>query len=249
MYPHYSYPPGFIARLVRDAILLRPRSFRRDAHAAAGRLCPPLQILQPENIPTAGPCLIAVNHYHRPGFAAQWLALAISAVLPMDVHWLMTGELTFPGHWIAPLGRPASRLALNRIGRIYGFTRMPPMPPRSPDLGARAAAVRAVLDFVKHAESPVVGLAPEGGDHAGGRLTRPPSGVGRFCLLLAAHGLRLVPVGVYEADGTLRLRFGPSDGLKVPGGLPAHERDRAAARVVMEAIARLLPPPLRGEFA
>ena len=248
-HPEYSYPPRLIAGLVRDAILSRPRLFRDDARAAVSRLEPPLRLLRQENIPARGPCVITVNHYYRPGFAAQWFALAISAVVPQDVHWIITGELTFPGKWYAPLGMPLSRFILSRGARVYGFTTMPPMPPRPRDVEARARSVRAVLDYVRRVENPMIGLAPEGGDQLGGRLTMPASGLGRFCLLLAAQGPGFVPVGAYEENGELCLQFGEAYRLSVPPDSSADEKDHAAAEIVMENNAQLLPSSLRGEFA
>jgi hypothetical protein len=249
MYPKYSYPPRLIAGLVRDAILSRPRLFRDDARLAVSRLEPPLRVLRQENLPTRGPCVITVNHYCRPGFAAQWFALAISAVVPRDIHWIITGELTFPGKWYAPIGMPVSRFILSRGARVYGFTTMPPMPPRPRDVGARARSVRAVLNYVRHAETPIIGLAPEGGDQVGGKLTMPASGQGRFCLLLAAQGLSFAPVGAYEENGELCLQFGEAYNLSVPSDLSADEKDHTTAAILMANIARLLPSSLRGEFA
>lgn len=248
-YPKYSYPPRLIAGLVCDAISSRPRRFRDDARCAVSRLQPPLRVLHPENMPRRGPCVLTVNHYGRPGFSAQWFALAISASVPHDVHWIMTAELTYPGKWYAPLGMPLSRFILSRGARVYGFTAMPPMPPRPRDVEARARSVRAVLAHVRHAENPIIGLAPEGGDQLGGRLTMPASGLGRFCLLLAAQGLGFVPVGACEEDGELRLQFGEAYNLCVPADLSAEGKDRAAAEIIMGNIARLLPPSLRGKFA
>ncbi len=256
MYPKYSYPLNVIVGLIRDAIFLRPRVFRDDARAAVSRLDPPLRVFGEENIPQDGPCVITVNHYFRPGgsmapwrhFAAQWLAIAISSVVPKNVHWIMTGELTFPGDWYAPIGMPISRFILNRGARVYGFTTMPPMPPRPRDVEARAASVRAVLDFVMRAENPITGLAPEGGDQPGGVLTMPASGVGRFALLLAAQRLKFVPAGIYEADGELCLKFGEAYELSAPDNLSADEKDKRAAQIIMKNIAPLLPSNLRGEF-
>ena len=69
------------------------------------------------------------NHYYRSGFNAWWMALGLAATVPLDIHFVMTGELTFPGKWYAPLGMAGSRWLLRRFS-IYGFTTMPPMPPR-----------------------------------------------------------------------------------------------------------------------
>ena len=118
------------------------RFVRMDRRAWPG-LKPPLRLLDAENIPTAGPCLITFNHYYRPGFDAWWMALAIAATAPVDVHFIMTSELTYPGKWYAPLGKSLSRALLRRLSKVYGFTSMPPMPPRPEDVQARARSVRA----------------------------------------------------------------------------------------------------------
>jgi hypothetical protein len=249
--PDYSYPPGLFARVAWDVVFLRHRDFRDDAKACIKSLKPPVRPWGCENIPTGGPCVITVNHYHRRGFGAQWIALAIAALVPAKMHWVMTAEFTYPGKWYAPLGAVGSRILLKRIAMVYGFTSMPPMPPREEDVEARAISVRAVLDHVKHTGDPVLGLAPEGYDPPGpeGVLTRPAHGVGRFGALLSSMGLRFNPVGVYEADGIFHLHFGESYELNVPRHLSSDEKDRQASQLMMENIARLLPVHLRGEFA
>lgn len=247
--PSYSYPPVVFTGLIRDLLLLRRRDFHRDAQACVARLHPSLQVCNPENIPQQGPCVLTVNHYHRPGFGAEWLALSISALVSVHVHWVMTAEFMHEGKWFQPLGSSVSRILLKRIARVYGFTCMPPMPPRPQDVQARAASVRAVLEVVKNTREPVLGFAPEGHDASDkGVLTRPPAGVGRLGLLIAKAGLTFVPVGAYEADGMFHLRFGEGYVLSVPSGMRAKERDRQASKTIMEHIAFLLPPSLRGEF-
>jgi len=247
-YPKYSYPPGLFAAFIRDVLLLRRRGFRRDAKACIEKLNPPLQVLGKENIPQHGPCVVTVNHYHRTGFGAQWLALAIAASVPTDMHWVMTGEFTYTGKWYELLGAIGSRLLLKRIARVYGFTTMPPMPPRPKDVEARAASVRAVLEFVRYAKDPILGLAPEGYDPADGVLTRPATGLGRFGLLLSRAGLKIIPAGAYEADGFFYLHFGKPYELNIGRELSADEKDEQAAQIVMINIAKLLPLHLRGEF-
>ena len=248
--PSYSYPPVVFTGLIRDLLLLRRRDFHQDAQACMARLHPPLMVSDPENIPHQGPCLITVNHYHRPGFGAEWLALSISALVSVHVHWIMTAEFMYEGRWFQPLGSYLSHILLKRIAGVYGFTCMPPMPPRPQDVQARAASVRAVLELVKNTREPVLGFAPEGHDASDkGVLAHPPAGVGRFGLLLAKAGLTFVPVGAYEADGIFHLRFGEGYVLSVSPGLHPEEKDRQASQCIMEHIALLLPPPLRGEFA
>lgn len=250
MYPKYSYSKRAISGLIRDVIFARQRVFRQDAVACIERLKPSLQVLGRENIPQRGPCVVTINHYYRAGFAAQWMALAVAATIPADMHWVMTGELTYPGRLYASPGRALSRFILHRIAGVYGFTAMPPMPPRPEDTVERAAAVRAVLDVVKSSKAPpIIGLAPEGGDSVDGRLVRPASGLGRFGLLLSSAGLKFVPVGAYEAERVFSLHFGAPYELSVPHDLPAGDKDALAARAIMEHIAQLLPSHLRGEFA
>ncbi len=248
-YPDYSYPRGLLLSIALDALRLRPRRFQQDAKACLKNLQPPLHVLGQENIPHCGPCIITVNHYFRSGFAAQWITLAIAASMPVDMHWIMTGELTYSGKWYAPVGMRLSKFVLPRIAHVYGFTAMPPMPPRSKDVEARAAAVRAVLEYVRHTQNPIIGLAPEGGDSADAKLAHPASGVGRFGLLLSNAGLKFIPVGAYEAEGVFAIHFGKAYKLHVARGLSADERDTQAADIIMRKIAELLPQNLRGEFA
>jgi hypothetical protein len=247
-YPHYSLPARLAPGLIANILLGGRRSFRRDGLACVERIDPPPVVLGAENIPSNGPCLITFNHYYRRGFDAWWMALALSAVVPVEIHYVMTGELTFPGKAYAPLGRAGSRWLLKRFARIYGFTSMPPMPPRPGDVEKRARSVRAVLAHARSHPQAVLGLAPEGSDQPGGCLSWPPAGAGRFVLLLAEQGFPLVPVGMYEEQGQLTLHFGKPYRLALPRGGSADERDHRAAGIVMNAISLQLPGRLRGSF-
>jgi len=244
-FPRYGLPSDVVVGLAFNALFGLKRSFRVDALRCIGRLKPSLRVLGVENIPGNGPCVLTVNHYFRPGFGAWWIALAIAATVPVEMHWVVTGELLYLGK----LGSPISRWALKRIGKTYGFTTMPPMPPRPQDVEARAKSVKKVLKLVKQTGNTILGLAPEGADQGGGQLSLPPSGAGRFGLLLAGSGSAFVPVGAYEADGTFCLHFGPAYRLSVASNLSPDEKDRAAAEIMMKHIAALLPEELRGEFA
>jgi hypothetical protein len=144
---------------------------------------------------------------------------------------------------------PLSRFILHRIAGVYGFTSMPPMPPRQKDVAERAVSVRAVLEFIRHADDPIVGLAPEGGDSTDGKLARPASGLGRFGLLLSNMGLRFIPAGAYEEDGVFTVHFGKGYELKTDRGLSSDNKDAQATKIIMKNIAGLLPLNLRGEFA
>lgn len=209
------------------------------------RLSPPLRVDGAVPDVTHGSWLVVVNHYFRPGFRAWWLSMAISASLPREVCWITTSTLTFPDRLRASTFTPASRWFLRRIARLYGFIPMPPMPPRPFEIEARAAAVRQALRRATEPEV-LMGLAPEGGDMPGGVLAQPPAGSGRFLWHLTRHGLRILPVGAFEADGRFCLRFG--EPFDLPPSLPPPVEASASHRV-MSAIAACLPAQLRGSYA
>ena len=246
--PRYSYPPGLFARALWDFILLRPRDLQNDAKACIKHLRPGLRVLGEKNIPQRGACILTINHYHRPGFGAQWLAIATTAVVPLKMRWIVTGELMCQGKWYEAIGSRVSRIFLRRLAHFYGLTTMPPMPPRPKDIEARADSVRKVLEYVKRADEPVLGISPEGYNPPNGILTRPAAGFGRFALLLSKAGMRFVPVGGYETEGIFHLHFGEAYELDIQGHLSADEKDEQAMQIVMKNIARLLPIHLRGEF-
>ncbi len=251
--PHYPSIVGAGLHVLVTSVAshpndLPPRSFRRDALVLAARFDPPFQVLGQEFIPAGGPCLLLSNHYYRPGFDAWQRALAISAAVPVEVRWVITAALTYPGRLQNMVLGGLSRWFLARVERVYGFFAMPPMPPEPCDAQARAAAVRKVVAYVRRTPDAVIGLTPEGRDILECRLGWPPPGSGRFVLHLARLGLRLLPLGVYEEGGRLWLHFGGDFKLEPPPGLPPDDLDCWASRRVMEHIARLLPERLRGEF-
>lgn len=246
MYPHYRYPPGFVLPIVRDWALGRPRSFLADARSASKLLGDQLRYAGLENVPADGPLLVTHNHYARPGFGAWWLPLLSAAPLPHNPHLVMTGELT---RWFQPWGGPISRFALPRIAKMYGFTTMPPMPPRPADVQARAESVRRVFRAVHDDPKLILILAPEGRDNLeGGALARPPEGAGRFLASLAERGLPVLPVAGWESDGALHIHFGATYILNVASGLTTAAKDSAARDMVMGRIAALLPAHLRGVY-
>lgn len=246
--PRYAFPVTLPLEVIRALTLGRPRSFREDALRCVQALSPPLEVRGREHIPDCAPFLLTVNHYSRPGFNAGWIALAASAPVPVELHWIITAAWTFPGRRLARPLRKASEIAFRRLAIIYGFTSMPPMPPAPGEAEARAEAVRRVLDYARRTPEPAIGLAPEGQDHPGGVLCSPPPGVGRFVSLLAEHCSRIVPAGIYEEGGRLVTQFGAPYALKPLAGLDREQHDCYTSRMVMAAIAAVLPPRLRGEY-
>lgn len=235
-------PRELLPRLGLALLTGERRSFRLDAIHCASLYQPPLKIYGVENIPASGPCLVTTNHYARPGFRAWWLALAVSAAVPAEVHWLVTSAWTYPDRLRSATVTPLTRWVLRRLAQVYGFSSLPPMPPDPDEVSERAGAVRRVLRYARQHERPLIGLAPEGGDFAApGTLAVPPPGVGRFILHLSALGLEISPVGVFEENDGLCLRFGARYRLDASPGLSASARDRFASRQVMQRIAELIP--------
>jgi 1-acyl-sn-glycerol-3-phosphate acyltransferase len=247
MYPHYHHPASFVLPIVRDWALGRRRSFLADGRRAARLLGGALHYSGLEHIPLEGPLLVSHNHYSRPGFGVWWLEFVIAAALPRETHLVMTAELT---RWFQPWGGRLSRFALPRIAKMYGFTTMPPVPPRPRDVAAQADSVRRVLKVVREQPNVILTVAPEGRDNLeGGSLAPPPKGAGRFQLLLAERGLRILPAAGWESDAALNVRFGSPYELWVEPGLSSVDKDRAATAIVMARIAGLMPQYLRGTYS
>ncbi|OGO11530.1 MAG: hypothetical protein A2Y93_09445 [Chloroflexi bacterium RBG_13_68_17] len=242
--PRYRYPLMPTLRIARDVLLGRRRRFGGDAKAFIRAMTPPLRVMG--DIPRIGAegAVILINHYYAPGFRAWWIALALSAVVETDLHWVMTEAWTYPDRAREQMLTPLSRRLFRRLAQVYGFTSMPPMPPRPWEVAARAAAVRSVLHLARRSPRPAIALAPEGGDAPTGSLMTPPPGAGRFIGLLAAAGLPLSAAGIYEQAGELCLHFGPPVDLT---STDAHDDQRIAGRA-MRAIAGCLPEGLRGAY-
>jgi hypothetical protein len=187
--------------------------------------------------------LITVNHYTAPDFQAWWFVIPISAVIPAEIHWVVTSGWTKPGwmngftHWLFPRG-----------ARLVNFTPMPAMPPDPAEAVQRAIAVREVLRYARQTPQVLIGMAPEGADQPGGVLGSLPPGVGRFLYLISQSCPNIIPVGVWKEQGCINLKFGSPYQLEVPPGLSAHARDALVGNIVMHRIAILLPERMRGKY-
>lgn len=241
MPPSYRYPARVTLSILRDLILGRKRSFARDA----ARLSEGIDRLQTSgDIPKdSNSYLFLVNHYSRPGFRAWWISIALVSAAGREMHWPMTSAWTYPDPLRAGLLTPLSEWVLARLAGMYGFTLMPPMPPRPEDAAPRADSVRRILRLARSGH-PTLAIAPEGMDSPDGRLMRPPPGAGRFIALLADAGYTLVPVGAYEAGDTFHLCFGKPFRLPHSDSRDPDVRDRETSKIVMKAIAELLPEKL-----
>ena len=227
-----------------SAIIARVLNRQRSARADSVRLCavvvPEILYTGVDLLPTHGPFLLTANHYSRPGFSTTWIAMSISAALPMEVAWIMSNEWLFEGNPFAFLLRPAMRFVLNSITRAYHFLPMPTMTPGFSTPQQRSAGVRQVIERLRAQPDLVLGLTPEGMDSPDGRLGLPPAGAGKFILYLQQMGLPIVPVGVCEAKGSLQVHFGVPYSLQVDPSLPLSEVDLWVRQAVMQPIAVLL---------
>jgi hypothetical protein len=222
------------------------RSFRDDALSGTRRLS--IKILGTEHIPQSGPGVVLINHYYRPGLSAAWLTLAVSAVIPEELVWVISAAWTEANTSWTRIKAASSIPLFPRLASVYNFISMPPMPPRPHETTARARAVRQILAAARRSPAPLLGMAPEGQDPPGGVLMRPHPGVGRLLNRLAQNGCRFYPVGIYEQDEGMVTNFGPGYALRLPERLSPDEIDRQAADAVMCSIARLLPVSLRGVY-
>lgn len=246
--PAYPFPARLFWRLYAAALLRQRRSFRQDALAAVRSAGISIQVTGKEHIPASGPFLLVCNHYWRPGFHAWWFVLTLSAMIPVEMRWLVTEAWTFREQPALKFLTPLTRWAFRRAARVYGFSAMPAMPPDPAEVERRAAAVRTVLGYARRMPDPALALAPEGMDMPGGLLGTPPPGVGRFMRHLARHCGVIVPAGVYEEGQNLCLNFGAGIQLSSSGDATPEETDRQTSAQVMGAIASLLPEALRGDY-
>ncbi len=244
------YPPDYrlASNLALSILFSRKRSFRSDAADWIKTLKPPLMIQGKENIPQNGPFLLVLNHFYRPKYKVWWSILSASALVPVELHWVMTAAWTFSKNPMGSCLESISQWIFKKVANVYGFFTMPPMPPRAWETEARALAVHRILRYAKKDANTAIGLAPEGGDSPSGTLRMPAPGTGRFLLHLVKSGLVIYPLGIYEADGVLNLNFGKSFELNCPPDISIEGRDRWGSQVVMQAIAELLPEHLRGNF-
>lgn len=225
----------------RPIARLLARTLRTAAHVDSSALAPYLAEMGREGEGISA--LITVNHYYAADFRAWWFVILISTSFPREIHWVVAREWTNSGwltgltHWLFP-----------KSAMLVGFTPMPAMPPNPSEVEQRAEAVRQVLDYARNTPFPVIGMAPEGRDSAGGALGDLPPGVGRFLELLSQHCPDVLPVGVWMEAGVINIRFGSPYRLERAKGLAADERDKWVGDIVMRHIAELLPERLRGKY-
>jgi hypothetical protein len=192
--------------------------------------------------------LYCVNHFSAPGFSALWIAIALSAALPEQIHWSMTSAWTFSGHPLRRILRFLSERILAMIAEVYDFTLMPPMPKEEADSSNRSLALRELFQLARANPEMSFAFAPEGRDFPGGVLGEPAEGFGRFIYEFSQLGFLVLPVGVFEGEDALILNIGEPVALIAEKNIDNHQLDEKINLKIMSAIALLLPSQLRGKY-
>ncbi len=256
--PRYHFPLWLIAPHIPSFLLGRRRSLAADVARAFKAIGTAPRVLEAEHIPLREPFVMVMNHYYRRDVPAWWSAMAVihavaerrAGLAPNELRWLIASQWTYDHPMQKTIMTPLVRFMLARVAQAYDFITITPVVLGATAASERAYSIRRVIESAeraKHAGYPI-GLAPEGGDSADGSLRPPPTGTGRFMLLLASTGLPFLPVGVFMEDHVLVTRFGAPFPLSKPASLKKSEADRWASNDVMCQIAHLLPRALHGAY-
>ncbi|MCJ7510128.1 MAG: hypothetical protein MUP14_04470 [Dehalococcoidia bacterium] len=244
--PSYEFPRLPLARFGLDLLLRRRRSLLKDSQTVMAANPYRRQARGLENVPSEGPFVLVANHYDRPGLHVYHCGMFIATViaerrsLSPGIRWVITSE--WYGHRIGPIPIPTglTRWVFRRISKAYGLV---VMPRRASLAVGRAAVLRRIARIAQRVP---IGLMPEAG--GSGILREALEGSGLFLGALSERGLPLLPIGVWEEDGTLIVRFGEPFALSVAKEGSRQEQDRQAREQVMVAVGRLLPPAYWGYY-
>ena len=242
--PQFTFPryPSIISTglaVIAARILGHKRSLHTDALRLTGRITPPVIAKGVENIPTSGGYLIVINHYVRPGYNTAWNALALAAIIPEEITYIMSEEWAFTGNPFGFLMRPLMRSFLASISWVYGFLSMPSMVKGLSTPLSRAAAVRRVIKFVRAHPNAIIGLSPEGQDSPRNGVGLAPAGGGKFMLQLNRMGFPLLPVTVAEYSGQLTVRFGQVFDIAIETGIPLPQVDEYVRTLIRDRLFQL----------
>jgi 1-acyl-sn-glycerol-3-phosphate acyltransferase len=254
----YHFPIGLLATRVPSFLFGRRRSLDKDVDAAFRAIGALPHVINPALIPAREPFVLVMNHFHRADIPSWWIAMAVlkavaerrtgSAAARLRV--IVASQWTYDDPFRHLVAEPLTRFMIARIARAYDFLAIEPTALGAAHAAARAHSMRRIMNAAREAGNAhdVICLAPEGGDTPEGALSHPPTGAGRFILMLASTGLRIVPVGAHADADRLITNFGDAFQLVTPHALGKAATDKWAIDKVMSRIAVLLPPELRGDY-
>jgi chlorobactene glucosyltransferase len=247
--------PGSIARkwlieMGRAILTNTPRSIIEDS-ALSVRVMPKTPcVTGVEHIPAEGSFVLVANHYQRLNLWIGWSgALLIDAIArkrTISMHVVTTdrariGSFTFPG----------TRWLIERVASVWGLVLVTPPAVAHEKTGRKHYALLRLLRLLKRANGhdACLVLMPEGDEGGTTGLIDALPGSGRALAALSSRHLPIVPVGVWDEDGRMYANFGEPFSLQFPPTVKTREAlDTLARQTVMEHIAALLPPALRGKY-
>jgi 1-acyl-sn-glycerol-3-phosphate acyltransferase len=250
--PTYHLPIGMLTRVAYAALRRERRDAWQDAITLVAGMSPKPCVEGLEHVPSSGPCLILPNHYERTDAVwVGWGVITISAALASlrpntpPIRWVMTD--TWADCYVGPRRIASDRLrrVLKAFASVYDLILMPAhdLPTHATERFRSGIAVRTILRAFNDPSGQTIALHPEAGGFE--TMIDPPPGMGRLLAAVDCRGVPCIPVGVFEHNGRITVRFGSA----LPRGSLEALDDREAASVVLRAIACLVPPDVRGVWA
>ena len=241
-FPTYHFPFKLSTEILLSFIKQEERKITDDAKKAIQCISPPIKIIDKENIPSRGPAIITSNHYSRKGFFIAWAALGIAACLEENQIWLMTSAWTKRTRGIDQLRTALTKYIFKRLANMYGFVTTPPLPLIAEELPERAESVRKLIRILRENPEKIFCIAPEGQDFKNRALGLPPQGTGKLIHQIQGKEGCIVPVGIWEENGSLILKFGKS--YVIEEFNDKQDIDRFVSKTVMGKISEQTPARL-----
>lgn len=246
----YRLPRRWILDMGRALLFKVPRSIVEDSRLAVDALPKPPCIEGAGYIPLEGSFVLVSNHYQRLDLWIGWSgALLIDAIAwrrKIAMHYVTTDR--------ARIGRftvPGTRWLIERVAAVWDLVLVtPPALLQGRAEGQRYALLR-MLRMLQHDKGICFAIMPEGDEGTATGLIEAMPGSGRALYALSSRGLPLLPAAVWEEDGRLHAHFGEPFGLLPESQFVSRNADKLdgwARTLVMQRIAALLPPMLRGKY-
>ncbi len=250
--PSYDLPLPMILKAIWAAIFKQQRNIWQDTTTLVKQQSISPLIVDMENLPAKGPFVLIPNHYERKDAVwVGWSAIAMSAEIARtrsrsavsNLHWVMTD--TWADCYIGPFHVSPKYLGwvLKGFGNVYGIIRMPAhdLPNHDFQRPRSASALHEIFNALDRDEC--IAVHPEAGGFE--TLIQPPRGAGRVLACFDRRHVPVVPVGVFEKDGHMTIRFG----APLAAGTFLGLSDVDAADIAMLAICALVPERTRGVYA